>query len=242
MTPPVTQSIAEMVFENDYAALLASAPRPMTADWLRSPAYDALMQRHVPAGGPGLHEAQEQSRSYVFRHATAASALGVWRWRGMPGVRDLLIAAAGNIIDFGGAAAPLGLGAMVVDTAPRDAHGQAVLVSSLTYCKAPLIFTSHTLEHVPDLDATLEQITSALMPRGTLIAHVPAWTCERWRAGVHTSSEHGAHRWTFTLAGEGIDTMHVWHNTSINARIGNFLTVERAYYCGDDSIMVVARR
>lgn len=234
----------------DYGTMLGSAPRPMTAAWLRSPAYDALMQRHVPAGGAGLHEAQEQSRSYVFRHATAASALGVWRWRSMPAMRDLLLAAVGNVIDFGGAAAPLGLGSLVVDTAEQDAHGRPVMVHSLADCKAPLIFTSHTLEHVHDLDATLETIANALMPGGVLVAHVPAWTCIRWRAGVHTDSDYGEHRWTFGL-GAGAASGTAWAgvdggqrtDVDIDRAIGLAgLDIDRAYYCGDDSIMVVARR
>lgn len=223
-----------------YDRALSSAPRPMTAAFLRSPAYDLLMNRHVPAGGPGLHEAEERSASYVFRHATCASALGAWRWRGMQAMRERLCAVSGNIIDFGGAASPLGLGSLVVDRAERDAYGRDVHSTSMRGLRAPVVFTSHTLEHCEDLDGTLAEIREALMPGGYLIAHVPAWTCVRWRAGVHTSSDYGAHRWTFGL-GESEPGLQNYTAIALAvAWVG--LDVVSAAYCGDDSIMVVAKR
>jgi hypothetical protein len=230
-----------------YAEALAAAPRPMTAAFLRSPAYALLMNRHVPDEGPGPHEANAPTRSYIFRHATAGAALGAWRWRGMQRMVNTLAPFEGRIIDFGGAASPLGLGSLVVDRAPRDAYGRAVHAMTLRGLRAPCVFTSHTLEHCEDLMGTLAEIREALDPGGLLVAHVPSWTCERWRAGVHKSSDHGDHRWTFGLRGDlvplepPVEYMRSFRRFDTVVERAGF-DVEDAAYCGDDSIMVVARR
>ncbi len=247
------RAMTEQDDDPDYAALLASAPRPMTVEWLCSPAYGALMQRHVtgPAhvlGGPDDDsEAQRCTPSYVFRHATAASALGVWRWRGMHRYRDHLLRLFPHgqvVLDFGGAAGPLGLGSIVVDSAMTDANGQPVYSGTLRCLTgAHAVFSSHTLEHCADLDGTLGEMRDALVTGGSLVLHVPAWTCERWRAGVHTSTEHGAHRWTFGIdrVTPIVDAAHNYVDIRHATERAGFDDV-RAWYCGDDSIMLFARK
>jgi SAM-dependent methyltransferase len=80
------------------------------------------------------------------------------------------------VIDFGGAAAPLGYGAEIVDRlsehkALYDLPGQA-----------DVIFSSHTLEHVQDPALLLEIMRRKLTAGGPLVVMVPSWRMEHLRA------------------------------------------------------------
>jgi len=116
--------------------------------------------------------------------------VGVWRWALMreDAVREKVlewIGEADRIIDFGGAAGPLGYGAIVVDRIGKirgleDVDG-----------KVDLIFTSHTLEHVVDLGLVLCAFHWKLNDTGRLIALVPSYRnkglrAENWPHHAHT--------------------------------------------------------
>lgn len=220
---------------------------PPEADFLRSPAYAELMARHLPCDGShDLHEAQNETRSFRFRHHEACERLGVFRWRGLATHRDqilsLLAEPDGCVLDFGGAACPLGLGSYVVDPLPKDVHGRWISYASLAACarRPSVLFSSHALEHVPDLDGTLRAMAEKLTTDGTLVLHLPAYTCERWRAGVHRHAGYHDHVWTFGLAGsrppDGLEGY-----VEIDGLVAKHFGAVAAEYCGDDSIFIVAR-
>ncbi len=229
--------------------------RFVTPAFLRSPVCARLMLSRVPEGAdPGLHEMEQRTPSAVMRHADLAPLLGVWRWRGVWKHRDTVLGElereGARVLDFGGAGGPLGLGSMVVDLKEQDVNGKTVSFRSLAQVRAfrtgePIascVFTSHALEHMPDLDGALAQIHDALRPGGLLIAHVPAWTCVRWRAGVHTSPDFAPHVWDFGIEDVApIEGLRAY--TNIAARVAAAgPAVELAEYCGDDSIMVMGRK
>lgn len=107
--------------------------------------------------------------------------IGAWRWsliREEPVRQKLLewIDAADRIIDFGGAAGPLGYGALVVDRIGEvrgleDVEG-----------KVDLIFTAHTLEHVIDLGLVLCAFHWKLNDTGRLVVLVPSYRNKGLRA------------------------------------------------------------
>lgn len=221
-------------------------PAPMTASFLRSQEYDELMSRHLPCDGSfDLHEAQNKTASYQFRHGPAAPRLGVFRWRGMQRHRHRVLEAIekaqGHVLDFGGAGGPLGLNSVVVDQLERDALGRPVELHSLAEARgrASVVFSSHALEHVQPLDEVLQQMRESLVPGGTLIVHVPSYYCERWRAGLHTNKRFNDHVWTFGLEDAPL-TNGLQSYANIAKRIQGFFNVELAEYCGDDSIFVLA--
>ncbi len=226
-----------------------AAPRrcePVDEAFLRSPAYAAEMNRHLPAPGAyDRHEAQHRTPSFVYRHHEANHRLGPFRWRGIQEHLELLLDATRGrrVVDFGGGACPLGLGSVVVDSLDVDALGRPVRYPRIEEVDfAPdVVFTSHTLEHVEPLDRVLRALRDATAPGGALIAHVPAYTCERWRAGVHANRLYNDHVWTFGLRGsrppEGLERY-----VEIDALVERDWRLERATYCGDDSIFLVARR
>jgi hypothetical protein len=226
---------------------LHAAGAPPDADFLRSAEYRELMSRHLPCDGShDLHEAQNETRSFRFRHHEARERLGVFRWRGLQRHRDqvlsLLAPPDAFVLDFGGAACPLGLGSYLVDPLPLDVHGRVVSYRSLAACmrKPTAIFSSHALEHVPDLEGTLRAMSEALAPEGTLVLHLPAYTCERWRAGVHRHAGYHDHVWTFGLAGSQ-PPPGLQRYVEIDQLAGKHFGAVAAEYCGDDSLFIVAR-
>lgn len=229
------------------APAVAAPARPDEA-FLRSAEYAALMARHLPWDGSyDRHEAQNETRNYRFRHGEAARRLGVFRWRGMQTHLDSilsLVAAPGRkVIDFGGAGGPLGLGSLVVDQLEHDVWGRPVPHRTLEEAgrDVDVVFSSHALEHVEPLDDVLRSMHACLKPEGHLVLHVPSFHCERWRAGVHRNRLYNDHVWTFGLGPlpEGI----ACHNyADIALEVKKRFTPQVAEYCGDDSILIIARK
>jgi len=126
----------------------------------------------------------------------ARETVGAWRWQLLhePPILKVLrqwIDEADRIIDFGGAAGPMGYGAIVVDRQAEirsldDVEGQV-----------DLIFTAHTLEHVRDLGLALCSIHWKLPLGGRVIVLVPSWQNTALRAENHI---HHAH--TFCLSAD----------------------------------------
>jgi hypothetical protein len=194
------------------------APSPPTEAFLRSREYADLMSRHLPVdGNHDLHEAQNETQNYRFRHHTAAHRLGVFRWRGIQKHLDTLLpmltASGSKVVDFGGAGGPLGLGSEVVDRLSQDAWGRAVPHHSLRCLKRG----------------------------GQLILHVPSFHCERWRAGVHSNARYNDHVWTFGIGQDPLG-LACQNYVDIASKVGEFFSVHLAEYCGDDSILVLASK
>jgi SAM-dependent methyltransferase len=223
-------------------------PQPVTGTFVRSQEYDELMSRYLPCDGSfDLHEAQNETHSYNFRHRVVHNRLGVFRWRGMQRHRarilDIVENAQGRVLDFGGAAGPLGLGSVVVDQLEVDVFGRPVTLHSLAAARGgvSVVFSSHAMEHVPALDDTLREIRDTLEPGGTMILHVPSYFCERWRAGRHTHRSFNDHVWTFGLEDKPLAS-ELPSYANIASRVARHMAVELAEYCGDDSIFLLARR
>ena len=227
-----------------YTLAMRSAPRPMTCDWLRSSAYGLLMGRHAEQSRSD-HESRDLTQSYVFRHATAAHALGAWRWRGMQRQASSLVPLLERsraTFDFGGAASPLGCGSVIVDKALEDVLGRRVVLGDLEPIRyADVVFSSHTLEHCADLDGTLHDMQQALVPGGKLVLTVPSWTCPRWRVGTHKAADHGDHLHDFGLEPSAPVPLRNYVNIA-DAVARHFPYIASAAYCGDDSIMVIAEK
>lgn len=240
---------AEIV-KNKYGLLQRRRPNPhppVTREFLRSAEYDDLMYRHVPATlDYGKHEAQMDTSSFRFRAFKVDRRLRAWRWRFAQEKRDLLLDVFPNgdsklVLDLGGAASPWGLGSVVVDTMKIDGDGNQVRYRSLSEVgrKADAVVTSHTLEHIPNLEEVLGEIRESLRPGGLLVAAVPSYTCERWRANVHGNAVYGDHVWTFGLSETKNVPPELANYANIDEMIGRFLTVVEAEYVGDDTVLVV---
>ena len=187
-----------------------------------------------------LHDAELRTDDWKRRHSSESIfRLGAWRWRGVRCESEYILdrLAMGNVVDFGGFDGPLGFASIVVDS-----QAKIKCLSGLPG-RVNTIFTSHTLEHVDDIITTLGEIRDALKPWGVLIAHVPAWTCKRWRAGDYSNpNQPTGHHVTFALRGDPVDTGAAGAITLdglIEEHVG---TIIRACHCGDDSLMIIARK
>ena len=221
---------------------------PPSVEFLRSPEYREIMLKHTPWDGSyGLHEAQTYTRSYVHRHRSRLSRLGVWRWRGLQENLDevlpLVSDPARTVIDFGGAGCPLGFHSVVVDKRTRDSAGRPVLHSSLESFpgEVDVVFACHVLEHLPDLEDVVAEMRRKLRPGGSLIVLVPSFSNEGWRAGRHRHEGFGAHVWTFGLSSRPAP-MPLRSYANIDEVLARSFTVLRAAYVGDDSIYCLCRR
>jgi hypothetical protein len=224
-------------------------PPPLTLEFFESGRYEELMSRHVPCDGNyGLHEAETATKSFLFRAFEVDDVLRAFCWRGVQENLDLILRrfdqASRPVIDLGGAASPFGLGSVVVDLLPYDVDGNPVPYRTLSELPSPVdvIVSSHTLEHIPDLEAELERIRDYLVSGGTLLAHIPAFTCVRWRAGTHSHASFGDHAWTFGLSNTANVPQGLVNYVEIDRLLARHFELESAVYCGDDSIFVVCRR
>jgi SAM-dependent methyltransferase len=233
------------------AALLSgggSKPQELPDEvFLRSAEYPRLMAKHLPYDrSHDLHEAQNETRNYRFRHKDQASRLGVFRWRGiekhLSTILQLVASKGSTVVDFGGAGGPLGLGSILVDQLKRDRLGRPVPYHSLQEVPKPVdvVFSSHTLEHIPDLDSILAQFAQTLRRDGHLLLHLPAFSCERWRAGKHDHKKFNPHVWTFGI-GPKPGNVECEAYLDIAERIRRWFDIEMVEYCGDDSIFLHGR-
>ncbi len=225
-----------------------NVPLPITVEFLRSPEYAEIMNRHVPYDGDyGLHEAQTATKSFMYRAFKMEARLRAYCWRGVQEHLDLILehfaSSPGPVVDLGGAAAPFGLGSVVVDRLKQDIDGNDVLYASLDELpeRPGVVITSHTLEHIPELEDVLEQVATILLPGGMLIAFVPAFSCERWRVGAHSHAAFGDHAWTFGLRDTPNLPAGLLRYVEIDALLERWFDLELARYCGDDSIVLVGR-
>lgn len=129
---------------------------------------------------------------YVDVHTEEAiRAVGAWRWPLIYKHRSAILPLLrGRTIDFGGLAGSIGYGSIVVD------HGAAEYRALYDVPgRVDTIFSSHTLEHVQDLNMVLQCMVSKAT--GHLILQVPSWRCEMLR------TENWAHHYhNFCLAAE----------------------------------------
>lgn len=248
--------LAHYIYNNSPATVInrlkmrTSLPKkpiePLSKQFLFSSKYDELMSRHLPFEGVyDSHEAQNETKNFLFRHHTSRSELGIFRWRGMQKYKNRiidLIENNENVVDFGGAACPLGFGSKLIDLLETDMYGQKVPYQSISDIdkKIDVLFTSHTLEHLPDLNGFLQVARSGTKSGGVWILHCPSLYCERWRSGNHKNDLYNDHVSTFGLSGtkcpEGL-----LNYIELDGLVAKYAKIEHLDYCGDDSIMIFAR-
>ena len=131
---------------------------------------------HIERIEPNAHEFEPLP---ISEHTDdVRSKMGAWRWLGLEPYRDLLMSLMhdARVMDFGGSAGPISNDAEIVDyeadaKAPYDLTG-----------KFDVIFTSHTLEHIADVQNCVNCLVDKLNEGGWFVAFVPGWKYEPWRA------------------------------------------------------------
>lgn len=189
-----------------------------------------LATQHVMVKNPARYAV---SNELVDKHEPETiRKVGVWRWPAIQKHGDLILSRVkdSRTLDFGGAAGGLGYGAEVVD------YGVANKALYDVSGWFNTVFTSHTLEHIVDLPLCLQCLNCKLENGGTIIAHVPSWHSERWRAENFDLHEH-----TFCLNGdEDVDPTYL----PLDSMIRYYLEVEIeiAEHVGESLIVIGKRR
>jgi len=103
---------------------------------------------------------------------------GAWRWGAMYDNRKLIASHVFDEkqrgIDFGGHDGPIGGYTEVIDIQLNNSLDD-ILDENLDY-----IFTSHTLEHVINIESVLRKMFIKLKNGGKIMIHVPAYSMRKW--------------------------------------------------------------
>jgi len=216
----------------------------MTLSFINSQEYDKEMNIYLVGNKYDLNEAEEYTKNYKHRHFTCKNKLKLWRWRGMYQYKKYVLNIMKDknlIIDFGGAACPLGLGSIVVDFLKKDYNGKLVKYNKISdiSSKIDVIFSSHCLEHIENISEILNTFKTKIKEDGDLIFFVPAWTCKRWQYGTHKSKLYNDHKWTLALSKDKHqDLKNIKKLLYIDTLISKFFKIKLAEYCGDNSIFI----
>ncbi len=156
MDEPWTISITVNEANEEFRTPQRGWPRIDPEGMAEDPAYNDLTD-------PGRHGHTPEMNQQI----------GAWRWPLLVKYRDTIVPLlkGKRAIDFGGLAGPVGYGAIIVD------HGGEFPALYDVPGPVDTIFSSHTLEHVQDIDGVLGCMRDKLLRGGHLIAHVPSW---RW--------------------------------------------------------------
>lgn len=193
-----------------------------------------------------IDDAERQTANFHYRHHRVNRLLGCWRWKGLWQKRALLapIVFDGSLrgLDFGGANGPVSLHTCIVDFDTRDTFGRAVNIHSLDDLTGPFdyLFTSHTLEHIENLDQVLTRMQGLLKPAAALFLHLPAFTCTRWRPGIHRHQRFNDHHWAFALSSDTGAVPALDRLILIDRALSHYFDVHSAEYVGDNSIFIHA--
>lgn len=165
----------------------------VTEKYLRSKEYEELMETFLDDTSDrfNLGEDLDIGKSYGFRHNNM-QMIYCWKWLCIYQYRELFMEYVFSDkigIDFGGDNGPVGGNTKIVDIRGGHATIDDIEENSLDY-----IFTSHCLEHIPNLDETLIKLRSKLKDDGIMLGVVPCYKCVRWRHAWFND-----HRWTFSL-------------------------------------------
>lgn len=158
----------------------------ITEDYIKSHVYKKTIMKHTDEYSDFYHQEKNQ-KNFNYRHANL-QGLGAWKWLCTFKHKNIIakyVFSHLKGIDFGGASAPIWGNTEIIDIYPPKMYRQLHQIKDeeLDY-----IFTSHTLEHIENLDNTLFHFNRVLKKDGILIVFVPCFTCERWRAGSGLTS------------------------------------------------------
>ena len=74
---------------------------------------------------------------------------------------------------------------------------------------------------------------------GKLFFHVPAFSCVRWRSGLHRNRAFNDHAWTFHLAADEM-AEDIYNPLAFDTKVAEHFNIQSAEYVGDNSIFVIA--
>lgn len=194
------------------------------------------------------HDAEPKTKNYNIRHFQLTKALGGWRWKGVFTYRETFVDLIFNEnlkgIDFGGSQRPISFDIDVVDIEKEDFYGREVKYHSIDEVDFDLdyIFSSHTFEHIPELDKILAKLYDKLQPDGILALNLPSYTCKRWWADTGNWMGGTPHVHTFKLS-KSSTTDNIPNLVDIDTKLEEVgFNIALAEYAGDNNIIIFAEK
>jgi len=195
-----------------------------------------------------LYDAEPKTNNYNIRHFQLSQKLGGWRWKGIFTYRETFINIIFNDnlrgVDFGGSQRPISSHIDIVDIESIDYYNRPIKYHKLSEVEYPIdyIFSSHTLEHIPNLGDVLEEMYDALVEDGILALNLPSYSCKRWWANTGNWMGGTPHVHTFKLK-----------KSNITEKIPNLINIDElleekgfkialAEYAGDNNIIIFAEK
>jgi len=221
----------------------------LTAEFLGSEDYVTLFT-HKVADKAGflkfIDDAEQETANYQYRHQYWNRSLGSWRWKGVFQHRVLLIDTIFDMdkvgVDFGGAYGPIAKHTRIVDFNEKDLFGRKVSTKSLEQLEdhsIDYLFSSHTLEHIKELEKIVVQIKQKVKPGGDILLNLPSFSCKRWNSGLHKNRLFNDHQWTFYLKDEVLaPTEDLQNLLAIDDFLAAHFTILIKSYTGDNSIFL----
>lgn len=194
------------------------------------------------------YDAEPKTQNYEIRAFQFRTMLGVWRWKGIFTYRDTFISIIFNDklkgVDFGGSQGPVAPHVDIVDLENIDYYGRPIKYHKLSEVEYSIdyIFSSHTLEHIPNLEEVLEEMYKALEKDGILALNLPSYSCKRWWADTGNWMGGTPHVHTFKLK-----------KTKVEEDIPKLINIDElleqkgfkialAEYAGDNNIIIFAEK
>ena len=198
----------------------------------------------------GKNSAELKTLNFNYRHKILNRTFGSWRWLGIYENKKLIskyvFSKKLKGIDFGGARGPISLEIEICDHLEKDVFGRKIKYNSIEEVKnnsLDFIWSSHTLEHIKDLEKEIKKFHKKLKKKGKIILNIPSYTCKRWIPGIHKytdSKGDSSHISIFYLDKDKSITDKKQNYIPIDKLIGKYFKVEKAKYTGDNSIFIFA--
>ena len=195
-----------------------------------------------------IYDAEPKTNNYNIRHFQLVNKLGGWRWKGIFTYRETFTQLIFNEklkgIDFGGSQRPISSHLDIVDIENIDFYGRPIKYHKLSDVEYPIdfIFSSHTLEHIPNLEDILEEMYDNLVNDGILALNLPSYSCKRWWANTGNWMGGTPHVHTFKLKKNDVK-----ENIPKLINIDELLEkkgfkIALAEYAGDNNIIIFAEK
>jgi predicted SAM-dependent methyltransferase len=195
-----------------------------------------------------LYDAEPKTDNYNIRHFQLSQKLGGWRWKGIFTYRETFANIIFNKnlkgIDFGGSQRPISSHIDIVDIEKNDYYQRPVKYNLLEEVEYDIdfIFSSHTLEHIPNLEEILEQMYDNLVKDGILALNLPSYSCKRWWANTGNWMGGTPHVHTFKLKKTKVveDIPKLINIDELLEKKG--FNIALAEYSGDNNIIIFAEK
>lgn len=197
------------------------------------------------------NDAEQETQNFCFRMGRGfplaksrkfMRKYGAFRWKGVFSHKEYLLKKINqkNVVDLGGSAGPISNNVTIVDiNKPKNHNGGYFSSLDDLNFKINFLFSSHCLEHIPNLEDEIKKIKSNMNLGGELFFNLPAYTCTRWLPKNHRNRKYKDHSWSFCIDDDELNSQS--DHINIRKLLGKYFKIIKCEYCGDNSIVIICK-